>query len=303
MKTKKQVEHFLRKRKYRSEMDFKGISSYCRGEFNIKLHVPSSYSDDPESLDYATFADWFDNGFGAGDAVKWGETVGLIQEGNVHTAIMCLRMDGNTPIFNQISVPVQDITHADESALNRLYSILSENGKEFGNPFFLISDKYIPKSCELITFHNHSTGQEGCGVLRLIDKSTGDVVMYCYAVKGEPVRYSMNEYLGKVDDFSFSAFKPADYQRKFLEVELAKVGKTWNHFLKRIEPLNMKAEKGERYWYITDKMSVASDTEKGTITSHKRYLAGNYFRKEEDAVRILSEEMEIRRNFLAEPGR
>ena len=127
--------------------------------------------------------------------------------------------------------------------------------------------------------------------------------MYCYAVKGEPVRYSMNEYLGKVDDFSFSAFKPADYQRKFLEVELAKVGKTWNHFLKRIEPLNMKAEKGERYWYITDKMSVASDTEKGTATSHKRYLAGNYFRKEEDAVRILSEEMEIRRNFLAEPGR
>lgn len=76
MKTKKQVEHFLRKRKYRSEMDFKGISSYCRGEFNIKLHVPSSYSDDPESLDYATFADWFDNGFGAGDAVKWGGTVG-----------------------------------------------------------------------------------------------------------------------------------------------------------------------------------------------------------------------------------
>ena len=65
----------------------------------------------------------------------------------------------------------------------------------------------------------------------------------------------------------------------------------------------MKAEKGERYWYITDKMSVASDTEKGTVTSHKRYLAGNYFRKEEDAVRILSEEMEIRRNFLAEPGR
>lgn len=50
-------------------------------------------------------------------------------------------------------------------------------------------------------------------------------------------------------------------------------------------------------------MSVASDTEKGTVTSHKRYLAGNYFRKEEDAVRILSEEMEIRRNFLAEPGR
>ena len=47
MKTKKQVEHFLRKRKYKSEIDFKGISSYCKTEYNIKLHVPSSYSDDP----------------------------------------------------------------------------------------------------------------------------------------------------------------------------------------------------------------------------------------------------------------
>lgn len=70
MKTKKQVEHFLRKRKYKSEIDFKGISSYCKTEYNIKLHVPSSYSDDPEALDYATFANWFDKGFGAGDAVK-----------------------------------------------------------------------------------------------------------------------------------------------------------------------------------------------------------------------------------------
>lgn len=125
--------------------------------------------------------------------------------------------------------------------------------------------------------------------------------MYCYVIKGEPVKYSMNEYLGKIDDFSFTTFKPADYQRKALDVELAKVGKTWNHFLKRIEPLNMKVATGERYWYITDKMQVTSDVEKGTVTSNKRYLAGNYFRREKDAIRILSEEIEIRRNFLAEP--
>ena len=46
---------------------------------------------------------------------------------------------------------------------------------------------------------------------------------------------------------------------------------------------------------------MASDVEKETVTSNKRYLAGNYFRREKGAIRILSEEMEIRRNFLAEP--
>ena len=224
MKTKKQVEHFLRKRKYKSEIDFKGISSYCKTEYNIKLHVPSSYSDDPESLDYATFANWFDKGFGAGDAVKWNDSIGLVQEGNVNTVLICLRIDGNTPNFDKITIPVYIITPAGENALNRLYLVLDENGQEFGNPFFVISDKYIPKSCDLVCFHNHKTGQEGYGVVRLVDKSSGDIVMYCYVIKGEPVKYSMNEYLGKIDDFSFTTFKPADYQRKALDVELAKVG-------------------------------------------------------------------------------
>ena len=228
MKTKKQVEHFLRKRKYKSEIDFKGISSYCKTEYNIKLHVPSSYSDDPEALDYATFANWFDKGFGAGDAVKWNDSIGLVQEGNVNTVLICLRIDGNTPNFDKITIPVDIITPAGENALNRLYLVLDENGQEFGNPFFVISTKYIPKSCDLVCFHNHKTGQEGYGVVRLADKSSGDIVMYCYVIKGEPVKYSMNEYLGKIDDYSFTTFKPADYQRKALDIELAKVGKTWN---------------------------------------------------------------------------
>jgi hypothetical protein len=63
----------------------------------------------------------------------------------------------------------------------------------------------------------------------------------------------------------------------------------------------MKVATGERYWYITDKMQVTSDVEKGTVTSNKRYLAGNYFRREKDAFRILSEEIEIEETFKPNP--
>lgn len=109
----------------------------------------------------------------------------------------------------------------------------------------------------------------------------------------------MHEYLGHINDFSFTSFKPTDYPRKALETELNKAGKSWNHYLKRIEPLNMRVGLNERYWYITDKMQVTSDIEKNKATSNKRYLAGNYFKREEDAVAILEAEMEIRRDFLA----
>lgn len=301
MKTKRQIEHFLKNKKYKSEMDFEGIHLYCKNKYGIRLHVPSNYHPNMEAaLDYASFAAWLEHGYGAGDAVKYESYICLVQDSSTESVKICLRIDGNTPNFDSVTLPVQVVQPAEENALKRIYEVLSERGLEFGNPFFTITEKFIPIPCSLVTFQNHKTGQEGCGVIRIVTK-TGDVVFYCYLIKGEPVRYSMNEYAGKLDNFSFASFKPTDYPRKLLESALNKVGKTWNHHMKRIEPLNMRVQKGEQYWYITDKMQVTSDVEKETATSNKRYLAGNYFKRQEDAVRILSEEMELRRNLFAEP--
>lgn len=298
MKTKKQIDHFLRKRKYKSEIDFEGISLYCKNKYGIKLHVPSSYSTTDHALDYAAFANWLESGYGAGDVVKWGECIGLVQDSNIEDVKICLRIDRNGPNFDSITIPIQDITHADENALKRINHVLDEMGKEFGNPFFVITDKFIPGSGSLVCFQDHQTGKDGYGVVRQIQK-TGEIIMYCYCYKSETVKFNMHEYLGHINDFSFTSFKPTDYPRKALETELNKAGKSWNHYLKRIEPLNMRVGLNERYWYITDKMQVTSDIEKNKATSNKRYLAGNYFKREEDAVAILEAEMEIRRDFLA----
>ena len=285
-------------------MDFEGISLYCKTKFNIRLHRPSSYypepTDDIQPLDYATFADWLEHGYGAGDVVEWDGNIGLVQDGGVKEVRICLKIDSNSPIFDSFVLDGQLIHPAQENAVERIYEALDANGKEFGNPFFCITDKYIPNSNTIVTFQNHKTGKSGVGVVRLITQS-GDITMYCWYVKGEPVRYSMNEKLGNIIDYSFQSVQPADYPRKALDVALAKVGKTWNHFLRRIEPLKMKVEEGSQYYYINDKRAVVCDTEKGTPTSHKRYIAGNYFRRQEDALRILEAENEIRRNFLAEP--
>nr|DAD87585.1 MAG TPA: hypothetical protein [Siphoviridae sp. ctAUQ2] len=304
MKTKRQIEHFLARKKYKSEMDFEGISLYCKTKFNIRLHRPSNYypepTDDIQPLDYATFADWLEHGYGAGDVVEWDENIGLVQDGGIKEVRICLKIDRSSLIFDSFVLDGQLIHPAQENAVERIYEALDANGKEFGNPFFCITDKYIPNPNTIVTFQNHKTGESGVGVVRLITQS-GDITMYCWYVKSEPVRYSMNEKLGNIIDYSFQSVQPADYPRKALDVALAKVGKTWNHFLRRIEPLKMKVEEGSQYYYINDKRAVVCDTEKGTPTSHKRYIAGNYFRRQEDALRILEAENEIRRNFLAEP--
>ena len=304
MKTKKQIEHFLAHKKYKSQKAFDGISLWCRIKYDIKLHCPSNFYPEPtkdtQPLDYATFEVWLSNGFAAGDIVEWDGNIGLVQDGGIEKVRICLKIDRNGPIFDSFILDGQLIHRASENASERIFEALNANGKEFGNPFFCITNKYIPNSNTIVTFKNHKTQKSGVGVVRLI-KQSGDITMYCWYVKGEPVRYSMNEKLGNIIDYSFQSVQPADYPRKALDVALAKVGKTWNHFLRRIEPLKMKVEEGSQYYYINDKRAVVCDTEKGTPTSHKRYLAGNYFRNREDALRILEAENELRRNFLAEP--
>lgn len=299
MKTKKQIEHFLRKAKYKSSMEFDGISMYCRGKHDITLHTPSQYyPDSPTALDYSTFADWYENGFGAGDAVQGNGFIALVQSGDVTTVKICLKIDGNGPIFDSETIPVGLLTRADENALNRLNLALEENGFEFGNPFFLISSKFIPDSGCMVRFVHHHTKAEGYGVIRMITPE-GEVIMYCYAMKdGSEVKCCMHESIGNVHDFTFSAFKSTDYARKYLESELNKLGKSWNQAMKRVEPIHMRVDNGMKYWYITEKMQVRSAIERGKAVDNKRYQVLNYFPQEEWAVEYAKQAMEQRRDFF-----
>lgn len=301
MKTKEQIDQFLKTKKFVSEEDFTLINSYCMTEHKIRLHVPSKYISGPDSIDCPSFINWLKNGFGGGDIVKWDNCIGLVCKSTLENVEIGLTISSEGSSFDKQIISNKILSSGSESDKARIYEALEAAGMEFGNPYLVISEKFIPTEGDLIHFTKHDGSFEGYGVVRLVDKHTGDIVLYCYLEKGGKIYYSMEEHIGNIKDFKFSPFKAADYPRKLMETELEKVGKSWNHSLKRIEPINMKVAVGEKYWYITDKMTVTSDIDNGKITAHKRYLAANYFKNESDAYRILSEEVELRRNFLAEP--
>ena len=85
--------------------------------------------------------------------------------------------------------------------------------------------------------------------------------------------------------------------------ELEKVGKIWKDKLLRVEDAGMKASKDEPYFYITDKLSIAQDTERLLPTSHQRYLAGNYFKTKESAEEFVSKLKELVKDFHAIPNK
>lgn len=299
MKTKKQLEHFLRNRKYRTRIDFDLISSYCRTKFGLKLHEPSYFVTNT-GITASIFQDWLENGFGGGDVVMSGKDICLVQSSEPKESRICFKIDSGGAHTCDITLPTISLQLAKEDAKKRIYDSLDEQGLEFGNPFFVITPQYKPTSGDLVSFVNKKTGEEGVGVVRQCYQ-TGRVTMFCYVVKGFEPKYNMEEEFGQVVDFRFASHSPADYARKYLESALNKVGKTWNHSLKRIEPMNLEVKKGDKYWFISDKRTVQEAVEKKTIVSHQRYLAGNYFKSNEEALEMLAEQNELIRKFLARP--
>ncbi len=81
--------------------------------------------------------------------------------------------------------------------------------------------------------------------------------------------------------------------------ELERVGKVWKDKLLRIEPAKVEQEVGSKYYYISDKMKVVTETEKGTPTSHIRYLAGNYFTTHMAATQMLGKINDLIREIIS----
>lgn len=104
---------------------------------------------------------------------------------------------------------------------------------------------------------------------------------------------------GVCDVMSFQFNPMTVVAARRLNRELEKYGKVWNDKLHRIEPIDPKVAKGEKYWYISDKMAVVTDREKGTPTSHFRYIAGNYFKSYDEALEYLGKFHELLRDRLA----
>lgn len=301
MKTKEQIEFFLKSiGEYATETDFDGISAFSKTKCKAKLRKPSSFSNSPDALTFSKFATWFDFGFGAGDVVQWDDSLGLVRNCTQSNVEICFIIDGNGSRIENKSLDVKDLTLADENASNRLYCALYKMGKEFLAPDFEIKDKFIPEPKNIISFTNLKTGQEGYAVIRCVTED-GEVFCFCIVVKGEDPRYNMNEHLGNVEDFIFRISSPSDYPRKAIDNALAKVGKTWNHALLRVEAPDMRVKKGEKYWFVNDKLQPIPATENERILCSKRYYAGNYFRNEEDAVNVSKKLAEVIRNYLAEP--
>ena len=289
-----QVSKLLEQYNFKSEIDWKAISSFCQVELNLISEMMPKIAED--GIESSSFFSWYENGFGSGDVAWLDGKLVMLGACNLITAKIEATLTGDKLDLKRFDTNVSSLTQASEKDTAQFKHALTRNELQFSEQFQLIAEKRFPDMNEKVNFRK--PGVRGIGVIRSILKDENKFELYCYHIyeTGETC-YSMHEEISPLSDYTFDSMTISERRR--LESKLNKLGKSWNDKMHRIEPVNAKVEKGKKYWYITDKMKMTNDIEKGTPTSHMRFLAGNYFLTAEDCMENLGKINEMLRDFLA----
>lgn len=303
MKTKRQVIDFFKSNHFATAEDCEMVSLFCQNNCGL---TPKDFPTvtTPGSINSQTFIEWYRSGFGIGDIVFEEETGSYYVVSNSSTTcIQSCAILSNLCKTGKKWKPKNDeldattLLNVSEIENKAMTISLAEQGYEFDYEKKTLRKKYIPEINERVEF---SRGNYiGLGVVRSINPVENSIEFFCYFIYSDKkIGYSMHES-GVCDVMSFQFNPMTVVAARRLNRELEKYGKVWNDKLHRIEPIDPKVAKGEKYWYISDKMTVVTDREKGTPTSHFRYIAGNYFKSYDEALEYLGKFHELLRDRLA----
>lgn len=315
MKSQFQTLSFLSNYTPKPGIDTEFIESFLVQRFQITPKTPRFA---PESngapLDVQSFISWFENGSAALEIARYENQIVLLGNctlGN-YEIIGKLLPDGSidsTPTL----VPAEQISKASDTEVKQFLGALLTNNLQPDPQNLRLIPKFIPKLGERIIFYDFAQEVQGVGVVREVN-GDGDVIFFCYITYPTPsqpkrIGYSLYENPGcnirsfilesiDRDNISTTLGNSTSCYRR-LGNELKRVGKVWKDKMLRIEPISGQLEVGGKYYYISDKMKVVSETEKGTPTSKFRWLAGNYFTSHMAATKMLGKWNEDLRNYMA----
>nr|DAF23693.1 MAG TPA: hypothetical protein [Bacteriophage sp.] len=303
MKTKRQVIDFFKSNHFATAEDCEMVSLFCQNNCGLTPKDFPTFTTSG-SINSQTFIEWYRSGFGVGDIVFEKKTGSyyVVSSSSIANIQSCailsnLCKTGKKWKPNDVKLDATTLSSVSEIENKAMTISLAEHGYEFDYDKKTLRKKYIPEINERVEF---SRGNYiGLGVVRSINPVENSIEFFCYFIYSDKkIGYSMHES-GICDVMSFQFNPMTVVAARRLNRELEKYGKVWNDKLHRIESIDPKVAKGEKYWYISDKMTVVTDREKGTPTSHFRYIAGNYFKSYDEALEYLGKFHELLRDRLA----
>ena len=282
IKTKEQVNRYLTHCKFPAD-DWQKILLYCRKNglgYAHKAAHPKSEST------FDDFVEWFHAGYGSGDVVRYGHTIGILSTCTPEYSEFCayLSYDGQLVIAD-LQISTDRIIAPSKTDARNIYGKLRMSGLDFDERLGRICKKKLPPLNTRIAYRHGDIA--GYGVIDRIDNGT---VHFVFGIENDEIRQDFDVPLVELATSIIEKDGLA-----FIAGALNEALLRWNPSTRQLERLHPRANVGDTYWYITDKFTVSSAIENKAPTSDVRYEHGNYFINHSDAAAFLFTIMEMRK--------
>lgn len=318
MTTKSQLQVLLFLSQYTpaSDLDRDMITAFIEKRYRITPTTPifapqSTFS----TIDTQSFLQWYESGYAASNVVKIENKLGILGSCSLTEANIVGILEENTvQPYSQLT-PISNLSQPTDTDIETFLKALTASNLQLNPSTLSLEPKYIPQPNDKVRFYSYGFQTKGIGIVHEVTSQY--VELYCYFIyptKTDKAKlgYSMHERdIVNLKNYIFepllegsqNSFINEDgisaYRR--LKRELEKAGKVWRDKIHRIEPSQIKLDKGGTYWYINDKLKVVQAIEKETPTCQQRYLCGNYFTDHTAALMMLGKINEAIRDYLASP--
>lgn len=288
MKTKAQILRYISQCEFPDD-DWQQVLAYCRQKFGGgKAHralrpLPNSKST------YQTFIQWIDNGVGVGDIVRYGHTIGIVgayTPGCTRLAAY-LSFDGEL-IDNSIDIVKSKIYQANDAEIVLMKQKLIAKALEFSVSMSCCIKTYQPKDGEIVR-----VTKDKFQTTAIFHSNDGQFNRFYVYVEDDCIIQDKECLLGSV---VMSTPTKTDIQR--LMVALAKNKLEWLPRRKTLRSVEIsRATKNEKYWYLSDRLSVCSDVDKYTKLHNERHKCGNYFVSYQTAILFAQKVQDLRKEI------
>lgn len=302
MKNRTQILSFIKTIRPKTVADKKKIIQYC-SQIGIQI-VFNANNDVLKRTTFKEFQTWANNDSpGIGKILVYPApfvTIGIVSMVTPEQIYLGPTLFGEDGLVtNKVERPSFGYREATKEEILKIHQALTSKGfcwNLWQNKF--VKSIYMPRQNQFVRFRSYTGSHEGVGIFKKITDA-GDIVMYCAKSDNYPIQYSLHEVIGKKDCYQLAAATKKDIRT--LKDELYQVGKIWNGYYSRIQPVDFFCNNGEEYCYITDKGKIERGRKNNSIACKERIAFGNIFADTKQAEDFLFKVQEMLKCELCKP--
>lgn len=285
MKTLDQIIRYTTNCHFSNE-DWEKIRVFCR-EYENGGYIHKSKTTISESS-YEEFIQWLNNGFGSGDMVSYGNTMGIVGDSTPEKTYLIAYCDyeGNLIAKQMDVLEPERLLPLSEDRKIELRKKLYNKGLDYIIKTSELVRMYTPQKKLYYTYKNNFTGQNGVGIY--FESKDHKYIFSVYLENGVLE-------LKKEIDINYTPLRPAqDKEIKRLHKALVKEGLVYNE---RVEDFIKAPVRGRNnvYWYLNDRFQIVMDRDNGDKRHGARFESGNYFLDHMEANLFMSEVIKLRK--------